>query len=273
MTWKRHITKLAGLTAIVAALYGCGGVSRQDVDVTYDAGPDAEVMFDADYDSDVAETGYDGSVDAQIDAPEDAYIRDADVEEADSADTDLPEADIDPCDDESRSDLETDIVSTSVSPMEGDSVTLTCDNSGGVMPYTTTIEPGDGTIEYSESKIHTFSFEGIYTSTCTVTDACDDSASSSIDIFVRNNPPDAYVDITRTAGSPPFSRDYRCHSDDNGNPPFTVEIDFDGDGTIDTRSASGTVTYPSAGLYEFTCILTDADGDTDIYSFTLAVED
>lgn len=140
------------------------------------------------------------------------------------------------------------------------------DSDGAIAAYDWDF--GDGSTGSGPVPTHTYSADGVYTVTLTVTDddGATDTASTTTDIGVANNPPvaDPNGPYTSVVGSPLL-----FDGSGSSDPDSTiVAYDWDfGDGNAGS-GVSPTHTYAAAGLYTVTLTVTDDGGLTDSASTT-----
>jgi hypothetical protein len=164
-------------------------------------------------------------------------------------------------------------------------VTATADPNDAV--FTITANYGDGTIQTVTIPLsggagtatisHVYSDNGVFQGTLQGIDAAGQTASTGFTITVNNVAPavDAGPDQTFVPGQPVTVRG--TIQDPGANDTFTVEIDWDGDGTFDeslTRPA-GSTTFTAAHVYDatgatatFRVIDDDGGVGTDAVTFT-----
>jgi len=146
------------------------------------------------------------------------------------------------------------------SGLEPLTVEYNCSVGGGNAPFGYTIDFGDGSAFASDpTGTHYYSDPGIYTMTCTVVDDDGDVDFDQIDIEVIDNPPIVDLIAVPTTGPEGVTVDFTCDVT-NGNAPFGILILF-GDGGSSVGSTASH-TYPLEGVYNATCNVLDADGDS-----------
>ena len=136
-----------------------------------------------------------------------------------------------------------------------------------------TRELGDGSTATGTNVAHTFSQNGSYTVTATVTDDDGASTSSTIDVTVNNVTPKIESltgDRSVDEGTPAT---FNAIATDPGNDTLTYTWDF-GDGServagVDRSSAEHT--YTDEGDYNVTLTVTDSDGASTSQSLAVAV--
>jgi len=155
---------------------------------------------------------------------------------------------------------EVDLKANPTSGLEGVTVDFNCSVTNGNLPFSYLLNFGDGTTSTSPVISHTYTLEGVYNATCTVTDADLDVGVDSQIINISNNPPVVNLDVNATSGLEPLSINYTCNVG-GGNSPFAYSVDF-GDGTS-TVQPQGTHDYPNPGIFTLSCTVSDVDGDVD----------
>jgi len=143
------------------------------------------------------------------------------------------------------------------------------DSDGSVVSYSWAF--GDGNSSTSENPSHTYSSEGTYSVTLTVTDDAGDSDSVTKSVQVTapveepNNPPTA--DFTFSATD--LSVDFASTSSDIDGNIASYSWNF-GDGSSSV-SANPSHTYGSEGTYSVSLTVTDNDGDSDTVTKSVQV--
>jgi PKD repeat protein len=150
------------------------------------------------------------------------------------------------------------LVVNTTSGLEPLSVEYNCTVGAGNEPFSYLVDFGDGTTSSSATGTHDYPNPGVYSMTCTVTDADGDWDDDTVGIHVANNPPVVDLIAVPTAGLEGIDVVFTCNVT-GGNAPIGVVLDF-GDGTS-TASATATHNYPLEGIYNATCTATDLDGD------------
>jgi PKD repeat protein len=161
---------------------------------------------------------------------------------------------------------------------EGESVTLDAGDStddSGIASFRWDFE-GDGEVDDTttgSSVSHTYT-AGNYTPTVTVVDGDggQDSASASIAVEAASSPPNAVLDApSETTVNESTTLDASGSSDEGSIAEF--RWDFDGDGTVDQTTTSGTVehTYTESGETTPEVTVVDEDNATAADSATVTV--
>lgn len=121
---------------------------------------------------------------------------------------------------------------------------------------------GDGTYDRSETvgrdQTFTFTTPGDYNATLRVTDNQGEQVTGTVAISVTNEPPVVSVALNPSNGQVPLSVNFSATaSDSNGVAQF--EWDYDGDGTFDETTTSGTTanTYETQGSFQARLRVTD----------------
>ncbi len=162
------------------------------------------------------------------------------------------------------------LTASPTSGLEGDTVDFDCAIGGGNAPFTTVIEFGDGTSIAATNGSHQYLLEGIFNSTCTVTDADGDVSVDSELITIANNAPVVNLVTNVTSGVEQLDVLFNC-TVGAGNLPFNYLIDF-GDGTT-SASATASHSYASNRTIDASCTVTDVDGDVNSDLQTITVFD
>jgi PKD repeat protein len=162
------------------------------------------------------------------------------------------------------------LIANPTSGLEGMTVDFNCSITAGNSPFNILLDFGDGTSTTNPLASHTYSLEGAYNATCTVTDADGDVGIDSELISVANNPPVVNLITNVSSGVEPLSVLFNC-TVGNGNAPFDYMINF-GDGWS-AASSTATHTYAQNGTYIASCLVQDADGDTNIDNDAIIVFD
>ncbi len=167
---------------------------------------------------------------------------------------------------------------SSVTVLQGGSVSFAASVSSGNAPYTWLWDFGtsglsDKTVKDPGSLM--FTQTGIFTVTCTVTDADGDtsSASRTVTVVVPDTQPTAAITspasgVTITQGG---SVNFAA-SVSGGNAPYTHSWNF-GSSAMPSKTTEdpGVVVFNATGTYAVTYTVTDADGDTSSASRTVTV--
>jgi len=131
---------------------------------------------------------------------------------------------------------------------------------------------GDGTTATGEQVTHSFSAEGSYTVTLTVTDGAGNSDTASVTVDVSaDSPPTADVSASATAVAIDESVGFDASGSSDDDAISSYEWHF-GDGTTGTGETV-THAYESPGEYTVTLRVTDTAGQTDTATTTITIED
>ena len=154
---------------------------------------------------------------------------------------------------------------------EGDEVSYSAiaDDSGNdTLTYSWNF--GDGVTAIGENVTHTFSDDGNYTVTLTVTDDDGATATSTLDVVVNNLAPvitsftgDSEIDEGEVAS-------FGVIATDEGNDTLTYAWDF-GDGSETVEGESVDHLFVDNGLYNVSVTVTDDDGSVATQSLTITV--
>ncbi len=141
---------------------------------------------------------------------------------------------------------------------------------GGDAPLSYSWNFGDGETSDEQNPTHTFTNPGTYTVVLVVTDADGDEGTDTVDIQVASNQtPVVEIEAEPQEGIEPL-RVRLAAKVAGGNPPITYAWDFDGDGNVDSSLPEVMHTF-SAGQYQVSVTVTDADGDTASDQVTIDV--
>ena len=146
---------------------------------------------------------------------------------------------------------------------------------GGVSPYSYAWDiNGDGVVDDNrESFSYIYQLYGTCGVTLTVKDSIGRSASDSVTISALSAPA-VVASASPTNGDAPLDVQFSATVTDPDGTIDLYEWDFDGDGTYDysdSTTASTTITYGTAGLYQATIRITDNDDLTGTDTVTIAV--
>ncbi|UVE49661.1 PKD domain-containing protein [Haloferax larsenii] len=134
---------------------------------------------------------------------------------------------------------------------------------------------GDGNTASGLEVNHIYDTEGTYNVTLTVTDEHGATATDTMNVTVENGLPSAVISPDNTidvyAGDS-VSFNASGSSDPDGD-SLTYSWDFDADGVEDATGVSPSYTFDTAGTYNVTLTVTDADGATDTATTTVSVSD
>lgn len=142
--------------------------------------------------------------------------------------------------------------------------------AGGNEPMSFQWDFGDGTATVElQNPAHTYTSSGTYTATVIVTDDDGDVASDSVTIVVGSDEtPSATANATPISGIEPLDVAFTAIGV-GGNAPLSYSWNF-GDGSPATTTQNPTHTFATAGVYNVTLIVSDADGDSS--SDTVRIE-
>ncbi|MFT4309297.1 MAG: PKD domain-containing protein, partial [Candidatus Woesearchaeota archaeon] len=151
-----------------------------------------------------------------------------------------------------------------VDPKEGFAplkVDYHCSASGGLAPYSYSINFGDSTGSNSPVGSHVYDVPGKYKVSCLVMDYSGQSVMKHHYVNVKDKPPmtDMSFSIVPDEGYAPLKTDYHC-SVKGGVGPISYHVSF-GDGTS-VNNNMGSKTYSNPGSYVATCTAKDAVGQT-----------
>lgn len=122
---------------------------------------------------------------------------------------------------------------------------------------------GDGGTGSTSVKDHTFTYEGSYNVTLTVSDDSGQSDVKQMTIIVLPSssvaePPSAVISSTTAAGDAPLEVTFDGSGSKTSNPPITYAWEF-GDG-YEGNGATASHTYTTAGIYHTRLTVSDASG-------------
>lgn len=146
------------------------------------------------------------------------------------------------------------------------SAVLSSDAGGEIVGYHWDL--GDGTISTLDEFSHTYSAEGAYTVTLTVTDNKGGVDTETVQVVV-NTPPTVTAGADVTSGTTPLPVNFTSTPADPGGTVASVVWDF-GDGAT-ASGANAAHTYFAAGTYDATVTVTDDLGGTATDVVTVAV--
>jgi len=129
---------------------------------------------------------------------------------------------------------------------------------------------GDGKTSSQQNPSHTYTSNGTYTATLTVTDNQGGTRANSIPITVQcNNPPAASASVNTTSGTPPLTVQFTGSGTDLDGQVVSYHWDF-GDGSTSTQQSLSHI-YTSNGTYIVTLTVTDDKGKTGTKSLTISI--
>ena len=129
---------------------------------------------------------------------------------------------------------------------------------------------GDGNTSGLEDLTHTYTTEGTYTVTLTVTDNLGKTDTDTVDIVVSSNqPPTVTASADVTSGLAPLTVSFTSSASDPDGTIASVEWDF-GDGATSTDADPAHV-YANPGTYAATVTATDDQGAVTSDSMTITV--
>jgi PKD repeat protein len=171
------------------------------------------------------------------------------------------------------------VAAVSANPTSGDApLAVTFSSAGSSDPDGTVAsyawDFGDGNTSTSANPSHTYTAEGTYAATLTVTD--DDGATDSATVTITvtdppNQPPVAQASANPTSGTAPLAVTFSsAGSSDPDGTIVSYSWDF-GDGNTST-SANPSHTYTAEGTYTVTLTVTDDQGATDTDTITIQVD-
>jgi PKD repeat protein len=131
-------------------------------------------------------------------------------------------------------------------------------NGDGALTYAWDFGDGDTATGSVPDESHTFAAGGLYNVILVVTDEDGDQGMGTVEIQVSDDL-DLGVEITATpeVGEAPLSVSLKA-TPIGGNPPFTYEWDFNGDGNVDATISNPVTVFEEEGLHEITVTVTDA---------------
>ena len=175
-----------------------------------------------------------------------------------------------------------DVLVSNVAPIIDEIIGSTNVNEGQEVTYSAIAsEPGNDTLTYNwdfgdgvtaigENVTHTFSDDGNYTVTLTVTDDDGATATSTLDVVVNNLAPvitsftgDSEIDEGEVAS-------FGVTATDEGNDTLTYAWDF-GDGSETVFGENVEHLFVDNGLYDVSVTVTDDDGSVATQSLTITV--
>jgi PKD repeat protein len=155
-------------------------------------------------------------------------------------------------------------------PLQVDfSAVLSSDAGGTIVAYAWDL--GDGTLSDQVEFSHTYTVEGVYTVSLTVTDDKGATATETVDVTVAipNDPPMAMIGSDVTSGVAPLVVSFTSSASDPDGTVASIEWDF-GDGAT-SNEADPVHTYSSAGSYPVVLSVTDDRGATTSDSTVIEV--
>ncbi len=148
--------------------------------------------------------------------------------------------------------------SSGIAPLE---VAFSSSVAGGNDPLSYAWTFGDGETGTGQNPTHTFASGGEYEVVLTATDADGDEGLGSVKVLVNDDlEPEVEITAVPGVGEAPLTVSFEAITV-GGNPPFTYEWDFNGDGDVDATIATPVNLFETEGLHEVTVTVTDADGD------------
>ncbi len=151
------------------------------------------------------------------------------------------------------------------------------DEDGSVVKWEWDFD-GDGTYELELSSYHgvywEYTDDGVYFPSLRVTDDNGDTGTGSVEITVRNRPPDTSLDISSFQELTNEDIIFEVSGVDPDGLITEYKWDFDGDGDIDLSSPDATAThsYQDDGIYIAELIVVDDDGDETTSSVIITIE-
>jgi PKD repeat protein len=152
------------------------------------------------------------------------------------------------------------------------------DSDGSIAAYAWDF--GDGATSSAQNPSYTYSSDGTYTATLTVTDDCGDTGNATVSINVYtlpplipspapNQPPVATASGTPLTGESPLSVSFTGSGTDSDGSIAAYAWDFGDGATSNAQDLSHT--YNSAGTYTATLTVTDDDGATANATVSISV--
>ena len=144
---------------------------------------------------------------------------------------------------------------------------------GSVDTHTIEWNFGDGSAPVSGTLTpnHTYADNGIYTVTLTVTDKDGGMGADTLTVTVNNVAPAADAGADQMFNEGDTANFSGSFSDPGSVDTHTIEWNF-GDGATDSGSLTPSHTYPTAGVYTVTLIVTDKDGGVGSDTLTVTVQ-
>ena len=162
-------------------------------------------------------------------------------------------------------------VSAQASPTSADvgqTVSFTCNASGGVSPYSYSWTFGDGDSGTGPTVSHAYASPGSMSATCTATDLALDTGSASVSVSV-SSAPSVQASANRPSAAPGTALTFTAVA--SGGTGSFPRYDWTfGDGTSGS-GAQTTHPYRAPGAYTATVVATDSNGGTASASVSVAI--